>query len=234
MVRNQRFVVSVPEEGVKLGKPFKISIRPSATFKGDADYSIVMAASSYNSKYQFGTLKTATGSGAAGAIISITEADWAQDWLKKYVPTLTNTLDVIIVARPKTGGAAYMKHVMIPVIAPRLAMLCGRKERAFKKDQTIACNVQFYNPLPYKLNDVVMSFSISGQPTQQAQQKQSLAPSAVNWQDTESVEVDSTSRSTFQARFHLKGATGKQVIIAKLSSRELDGVAGIMEITINA
>jgi len=164
-------------------------------------------------------------------------ADWSADWLKKYVPSHTQTLDVIIVATPRVG-VAYIKHVMIPIIAPRLAMLCGRKERAFHKNQVIACNVQFYNPLPYSLTNAVMSFSISGQPTQtlQTQSKQEIAPLAlpagVSDVNTESVEVDSTSRSTFSAKFALNGATGTQVIIAKLSSNELDGVSGIMEITI--
>jgi hypothetical protein len=189
-----------------------------------------MSASSYNSKYNFGVLKAAAGTGRAGAVISVSAADWGQAWLKDHVPSKTQTLDVIIAAKPKAGGAPFFQHVMIPVVLPRLAMLCGRKERAFKANQNIACNVQFHNPLPYDITNAVMSFSISGQ-SPQAQQQQSLSIpfSAQNWQDTASVEVDQHSRSTFKANFKLNGATGKQIIIAKLSSKELDGVSGIME-----
>jgi len=166
--------VTVPAEGIRLGKPFKLRISPG-TFKGEADYSIVLSASSYNSKHEFGVLKKAEGTKFAEIIV--TGADWGAPWLKPYVPARTMTFDVLLVAKPKGGSskeAAFLKHIMIPVLPPRLGMLCGRKQRAFKKDQTIACNVQIWNPLPYPLPNAVMSFTISGQASQseQAVQKQ--------------------------------------------------------------
>jgi len=197
----------------------------------------------------------------------VSAADWGAEWLKKHVPSKTLTFDVLLIAKPKStgmgashkAGAAFLKRVMIPVHLPRLAMLCGRKERAFKKDQTIACNVQLYNPLPYPITNAVMSFSISGQgsesmaqsvqttqkaigPSPQAQAQQSApaqqagssaAVGAGNTLNTPIQEADPNSREIFKDRFHLNGAVGTQIIIAKLTSNELDGVSGVMEITIN-
>jgi hypothetical protein len=231
MVRNARFTVSGPFDGIKLGKPFNLKIGPG-TFKGQADYSIVMTAASYNDKHTFGVLKQ-TG-GVNGAEIAVTREDWGADWMKAHVPSKTLTIDVVMVATPKDGSASFLKRVMIPILPPRLAMLCGKKERAFRKDQTIACNVQFWNPLPYPLKKAVMSFSISGQASQGEktieQQNLTIEPAPV--QETDAVDVDPTSRSTFKAKFKLNGATGSQLIVAKLSSDELDGVSGLMDITI--
>ena len=87
-----------------------------------------------------------------------------------------------------------------------------------------------------------MSFAISGQSSANeqaltqslAQQKLSIPQTVQSTtQDTDATEVDPKSRSTFQARFPLNGAAGTQFIIAKLSSNELDGVSGVMDITIN-
>jgi hypothetical protein len=230
MVRNARFKLTVPEGGVGLGKPFTVSIGPG-TYRGPAEYSIVMSAASYNSQWQFGVLKTE--SGTKGAMIRVEAKHWGEDWLKTVIPAKTQTFDVLIVVKPAVGPA-FVKHIMIPVNLPRLAMLCGRKERAFHANQVIACNVQFRNPLPYSITGAVMTFSISGQSSKSEQiikQIEAIEPSADAF-NTDPTNVDANSRTTFKARFQLNGAVGTQMIVAKFTSNQVDNVSGAMPITI--
>jgi len=239
---DQAVRVKAPTDGVRLGKEFKISVGPAAGYTGEAEYTVVLTAASYNSQHSFGTIKTAAGTTSTkGALIHITAADWGLAFIKDHIPSKTLTFDVLIVVKPKKG-AAFVKHLMIPVLTPRLAMLCGRKDRSYKKSGVIACNVVFQNPLPYALTKAVMSFSISGQG------QVGLVKEQVNAQtiqthvgpeftaeqfDTDAIAVDPTSRSVFKAKFSLNGAVGKQIIIAKLTSEELDGVHGVMEINVH-
>jgi len=230
-----QYKVSLPTSEVRLGKRFTISIGPSLASDPSTEYSIILTAVSYNSEHQFGVIKSVHTVGSA-ATVTIEAADWGKDFLKSLVPLKTLTLDAVMVATPKTGKP-YLKRVMIPVHPPKLAMLCGSKKRVSRNDK-IACNVQFRNPLPYPITDAVMSFSMSGQKNSEQTVKAKgqiaieLNAASANAYDTVARNVGAHDHSSFGASFVLNGAIGKQIIIAKFSSKELDGVSGVMEIEI--
>jgi hypothetical protein len=220
-----KYTVSIPndENGIKLGKAFRISIK-TASPSDSATFSITLNAVSYKGDMIRG-LKAIKGQGKE-LVLTVSEADWGHDWLKTYVPARTITFEILVSGEGTTTGI-FFKKTMVTASLPRLAMLCGAKER--KTGGKVACNVQFKNPLPYSLTNAVMSFSISGQSSQQEQSTKTFQDAN---QSTVPREVGNGSRSSFTGKFSLAGALGSQVIIAKLSTKELDGVSGAMIINV--
>jgi hypothetical protein len=244
LMRRNTYQIQYPNSGIRLGKPFTIKISAGGRNKlakaGGVDYSLTLAAKSYNSKTSFGVLKTVKGGGPDGISLTISAADWGAPFFKSIIPSKTETFDLIFTATPKSGkkGESYFKRVMFSVKMPRLAIDCGDKARHYAPSQAVDCSVQFYNPLPYQLDDAVVHFTISGQwnaggsPT--GQQRLTIQPSAKaqSMYDKDIEDVDPLETQVFHAHFQLNGAKGLQSVVAKLTSKELPGVAGVYQITV--
>jgi hypothetical protein len=246
-----KYVVKInnrPNRAIKLGKKFDITLeededaaRLKTTFKS-AKFSMTLSSTSYNSKHNFGVLQHLEVNDLKLAKMSFSHADWGTKLKAVGIPAKTHTLDLLVVVTPTDGQKSWFYRKMISIDFPRLGMGCGKQARNAQKDLTISCKVQFYNPLPYAVENAVMSFTISGQTSvveqalekDNASKKVAIAGAASQSVDTDSQTMSSANNgpSTFAATFTLKGALGSQIIIAKLTSSQISGVSGTSEIVI--